>query len=298
MRLGPGTIAFVTRWLSSILVAAILAFSAGASARVHVVAPGDSLSEIAARYHVPLRDLRAWNRLEDDTIVVGRALALDAASSRAAGRRHASAPTTHGPSESVGAPSSGSLEGGVQLTGHPAFVLRNRARAYATQRTIDRLRGGFDALLLAEPRAPRVRVHDLSLPDGGAIDDHQTHQSGRDVDITYYQRHGCRGEGCPLRTVAPGELDARRQWRLVHYWLSRGEIEVIYVDRTLQAPLYREARRRGATEAELERWFQYPRPASAAAGLIRHYPNHANHLHVRFACHASETRCEVSRSGP
>jgi LysM repeat protein len=281
----------VIRFLWSVLAAWIVASGSGVDARVHVVARGDSLSEIAERYRVRISDLREWNHLDGDTIVVGRALALDAAAAHARGPAHPR-------SESVGAPSSGSLEGGVRLTGHPAFVLRDPERAYGTQRTIDRLRGAFDAFHRADPHAPRVRVHDLSLPGGGVIDDHRTHRSGRDVDITYFQRSGCGGDGCPLRTVLPTALDARRQWRLVHHWLRRGEVEVIYVDRSLQAPLYREARRRGATEAQLSRWFQYPRPSSADAGLIRHYPNHANHLHVRFACHESEPRCERSASGP
>jgi hypothetical protein len=143
-----------------------------------------------------------------------------------------------------------------------------------------------------------VRVHDLSLRGGGRIDDHQTHQSGRDADITYYQRRRCGEDGCPLRTLGPEDLDVERQWTLLHHWLERGEIEVIYVDRTLQEPLYREARRRGATEDELDRWFQYPRAATSDRGLIRHYPNHANHVHVRFACHPSEPRCEPSSEGP
>lgn len=283
------------------LAAWIISLGSGPGARVHVVARGDSLSELAERYRVPIEDLRAWNHLEGDTIVVGRALTLDGpARSHATLRRHARTRETPSPrrSQSIGAPGSGSLESGVRLTGHPAFVLRDPARAYATQRTIDRLRSAFDTFLRADPRAPRVRVHDLSLPGGGPMDDHHTHQSGRDVDITYFQRHGCRADGCPLRTVAPAELDTRRQWRLVHHWLRRGEIEVIYIDRSLQEPLYREARRRGASAEELDRWFQYPRATSSRSGLIRHYPNHANHLHVRFACHPSEPRCEPSQTGP
>ncbi len=180
-----GDDSFVIRFLWPVLAAWITAGS-WVDARVHVVARGDSLSEIAERYRVRIEDLRAWNHLEDDTIVVGRPLALDAAEA------HAHTPGHHARSESVGAPSSGSLEGGVRLTGHPGYVLRDPERAYGTQRTIDRLRAGFDAILRGDPIAPRVRVHDLSLPGGGPIDDHHTHRSGRDVDITYFQRSGCR----------------------------------------------------------------------------------------------------------
>lgn len=314
----------ILAWLTSI----------APDARVHVVAQGDSLSEIAERYRVRVEDLRAWNRIDGDRIRIGQELALEApGGSRTvhrvvpgdtigriarrhgvtlariaalnpgidAGRLRLGASIVIGEgvgSESRGQPGAGTIEGALRLPEHPGYVIRDRERAYATERTIARLRAGFDAVRRAEPRAPRARVHDLSLRGGGPIDDHHTHQSGRDVDITYFQRSGCRADGCPLRPIAPAELDVRAQWRLLHHWLSRGEIEVIYVDRALQAPLWREARRRGATREELAAWFQYPRSIDSDAGLIRHYPNHANHVHVRFACHASERRCEPSRDGP
>ena len=274
----------------SVALACWLLLSSTASARVHVVRPGDSLSQIAERYRVRLADLRAWNRLSSDTIVVGRALAVDRHDAARLARENAR-------SESVGQPGAGTLRGGVRLRPHPGFVLRSSERAFGTALTVERIRTAFDAMLAVERGAPRVRVHDLSLPSGGPIDDHVTHQSGRDVDITYYQTRGCGRDGCPLRDVSPSELDVRRQWRLLHHWLRRGEVEVIYIDRALQAPLYREAQRRGATDAQLARWFQYPR-TSASGAVIRHYPNHINHVHVRFACGADERACERARSGP
>jgi len=323
----------VLRLLWAAIAACLLVVASDAHARVHVVAPGESLSALAARYGVPIADLRAWNELRGDTVRVGQALTVDPPEGpdvhrvrpgetlgRIAVRHRLAlaqilalnpgleperlregalvviAPPER--SQSVGSPGGGSIEGAVRLGPHPAYLVRNPERAYGTERTLGRLREGFDALLLAEPDAPRVRVHDLSLRAGGPIDDHRTHRSGRDVDITYYQRSGCGPGGCPLRAVRPAELDVRRQWRLLLHWLSRGELEVAYVDRALQRPLYEEARAQGASAAELEAWFQYPRSTSAEAGIVRHYPNHADHVHVRFACHPTETRCEPSRDGP
>jgi hypothetical protein len=51
-----------------------------------------------------------------------------------------------------------------------------------------------------------------------------------------------------------------------------------------QKPLFEAARTSGATPSELARWFQFPRSAITSAGLIRHVPNHADHVHVRFRC--------------
>jgi LysM repeat protein len=248
----------------------------GRPAIVHRVARGDTLTRIAARYGVELATLRAANPgIEPDRLRVGAELTIRG------GRR----------SESVGAPNCGHIVGSVQLGPHPAYVLRNPERAWGTATTVARIRRGFDAVRRAHPRAPRVRVHDLSLRGGGPIDDHRSHQSGRDVDITYYQRRGCGREGCPLERVDPDELDVRRQWTLLRHWLRRGDVEAIYIDYVLQAPLYREARRRGATRAQLREWFQYPRGRWHADGAIRHFPNHRDHLHVRFACRRGEDDC-------
>ncbi len=242
----------------------------------HRVREGETLTRIARHYAVSVDDLRRWN-----PDVEPRALRPGTELSVRPGR----------PSESVGAPTCGWILGDVPVPEHPAYVLRNPDRSWATRLTALRLTHAFDAVARAERDGPRVRVHDASLPGGGPIDDHRSHQAGRDVDITYYQRHGCGGEGCPLRRVDPDELDVRRTWRLLRQWLRRDEAEAIFVDYALQAPLYREARRRGATTEELERWFQYPRGRWHHDGVIRHFPNHRDHLHVRFACGENEARC-------
>ncbi len=244
-----------------------------APAITHRVRDGDTLTRIARRYDVSVDSLRALN---PDVEPLRSGVELVVREGR--------------PSRSVGAPTCGWIAGDVQIPAdHPAFVLRDPERAWATQRTVRRLISAFDAI--ARTDAPRVRVHDASLHGGGPIDDHRSHQSGRDVDITYYQREGCGREGCPLREIDPEDLDVRRQWTLLRHWLRRDDAEAIFIDYALQAPLYREARRRGATAEELERWFQYPRGRTERDAVIRHFPNHRHHLHVRFACGEDEPRC-------
>jgi LysM repeat protein len=242
---------------------------------VHEVRRGESLARIATRYRVSVPRLLEWNPR------------VDARRLRAGTRLEVRRGTN---SESVGSPTCGSIEGPVQIAAHRGYVLRNPERSWATERTASRLAEGFDAVLRSHRRPARVRVHDLSLRGGGSIDDHRSHQSGRDVDITYYQRRCDAAEGCALRAVAPNELDVVRQWTLLRHWLRRGDVEAVFIDYALQAPLYREAQRRGATPEELARWFQYPRRGHED-GIIRHFPNHRDHLHVRFACHESERRC-------
>jgi murein endopeptidase len=192
-------------------------------------------------------------------------------------------------SPSAGLPHARTLLGGVQLPPHPAYRLIDPSRAWGTSGTISSLVEAFDEFVATGPAAPRVEVHDLSLPRGGQMRGHRSHQTGRDVDITYYQRtsHGI----CAGRQVRPDELDALREWRLLRHWLDRGQAEFIFIDYALQRPLYEVAKTNGATERQLAEWFQYPRGAEVRAGIIRHIPNHANHVHVRFRCAPRDRAC-------
>ena len=67
--------------------------------------------------------------------------------------------------------------------------------------------------------------------------------------------------------------------------------QMIFIDYRLQAKLYRYAKRKGATKAQLDRWIQYPRGKYEPNGVIRHFPNHDDHLHVRFVCPYSDVNC-------
>jgi LysM repeat protein len=243
---------------------------------------GDTLSGIAKRHEVSLAEIVRWNPgLEPDRIREGDTL------------RMRGLPATSF-SKSIGTPSDGELVDGRLLPRHRAYVLRERARAWGTDETVRGIVKAFDALLERHPKAPKARVHDLSLKRGGPMDDHRSHQSGRDVDISYFHE-ACRGGGCDFRRLGPGQLDVERTWSLLHYWLERDMLEAVFIDYRLQAPLYRHARSRGATRAELHRWFQYPRGRTSPLGVVRHVSNHADHMHVRFACDQSDPECKTFR---
>jgi len=182
------------------------------------------------------------------------------------------------------------LRHGVQVRKHPGYAIRNRRRSYGTQTTVDALRGGFDAVAKRHPKGARVWVLDVSLPQGGPMKGHRSHQTGRDVDLTLYQK-GCGRRACMLRRVTPRTLDAEKQWALLSYWLRRGDAQFIFIDYGLQKPLYAAARKAGATRKQLGQWFQYPRKKKVRKGIIRHAPNHADHLHVRFRCPRRDRSC-------
>ncbi len=248
----------------------------------HAVERGENLSGVARRYQVSVRDILRWNpRLKADRVHAGAQVLVftDVPESR---------------SQSIGSPSAGHLLHPERLREHPAFVLRDPARSWGTLETVTAIRDGFAAVHKRDPDAPRVRVHDISLREGGHMDDHKSHQSGRDVDISYYQKR-CGIEGCAFRRLAAADLDVARQWQLLRHWLDRDQLEAVFVDYALQAALYRHARSQGATREQLARWFQYPRGKDNPYGVIRHYPKHDDHMHVRFACHETDPECKAFR---
>lgn len=242
---------------------------------------GDSFARIGERYGVTVSQLRRWNNnLRSDRLREGRTVVV-----------YSEVPEST--SQSIGWPFQGRLEDAVRLQRHPGYVIRERDRAWATLETATWLAEAFDEVRARFPDAPRVRVHDISYRHGGYMEGHRSHQSGRDVDLSFYQRGGCGGEdGCAFGRITGGFMDATKQWALMHSWLRRDRVEAIFIDYELQEPLYEAARQAGATREELHRWFQYPRGSSFPVGIVRHYPEHRDHMHVRFRCHDSDEECQ------
>ena len=245
----------------------------------HRVQRGESLSRIASRYEVRVSQILRWNRrLNRDRVREGREVVV----------------FTHVPasrSQSVGTPQTGRLVNGRQLPArHPGVYLPVPRRAWGTDEAVRWLIEGLDEVREHVANTPAVEVHDLSLRHGGALFGHRSHRSGRDADVAYFQTQCPRGR-CAFRRIHPQQIDAARQWRLLHHWLTHEQVEAIFIDYALQRPLYEAARAAGVSRRDLGRWFQYPRPIEDRYGLIRHHPRHADHLHVRFVCHDTDPDC-------
>jgi murein endopeptidase len=248
----------------------------------YTVQQGETLSGIAKRNEIKLAELLRWNAgLNPDRIRAGQKLRMRGLPASSV-------------SESIGTPNEGRLVDGRRLPRHPGYVIRTSERSFGTDEAVRGIVKAFDALRRRDPRAPKARVHDMSLRRGGPIEDHRSHQSGRDADISYFHS-GCKGGSCDFRRIAPRDLDVKRTWSLLEYWLERDMLEAVFIDYRLQAPLYRHARSQGATRDQLAHWFQYPHGRTHVGGVVRHFPKHADHMHVRFACHPSDESCRSFR---
>jgi len=239
---------------------------------------GDTLLAVAERYGVNSRDLARWNAgVRQGHAKPGTEIRL-----------YTRVPVS--PSKAVGPTNHGRLENGVLLPQHRGYVIREKDRAYGTEETTRWIVDAFDSVDARFKTRKVVRIHDISDRNGGKIRDHKSHQNGRDADIGYYQDK-CPRSGCGFEDFKASELDVARQWALLEHWLRNDEAEMIFIDYRLQGKLYRYAKRRGVPEAQLSRWVQYPRGKYEPVGVIRHFRNHQDHLHVRFVCPYSDVKC-------
>jgi murein endopeptidase len=161
---------------------------------------------------------------------------------------------------SHGLPSSGSLSDGTQLPLEgPDWVtwnpVRDRVpneahRLHGHEGTIRTIVSVLAAYRSENPGAPRAVVGDISFRHGGPMEQHVSHQNGLDVDI-YYPRLDRR-----LRAPRSGsQIDRRLTQDLVDRFVAAGA-QKIFVG--------------------------YSTELRGPSDVVVPYPNHGDHMHVRF----------------
>jgi hypothetical protein len=161
---------------------------------------------------------------------------------------------------SVGLQYAGSLLDGTQLPVEgPDWVTWNPAtdsspnlpgRLYGNDHTIRTILSVLSAYRAAHPAAPRVVVGDISFRHGGRMDQHVSHQNGLDVDV-YYPRLDAR-----LRApIATSQIDRRLAQDLLDRFVAAGA-KMVFVG--------------------------FSTGLHGPGGVVVPYPNHENHMHVRF----------------
>lgn len=231
------------------------------------------------------REMTRVNALS--AMILGLALvaAAPAALARGPARKPAAA------SASVGAVSHGKLVEAVALA--PTRDIRvSRGANYGTAELVTAIERAVAHVHQRFPKTCAVKVGDLSRKTGGFLSGHRSHQSGRDADIGLWMADG--KPRSHFQKATPRAIDAPRIWAFLESLLEGADVEYVFLDWKLQRPLYEYARDVAKVAPEkLARWFQYPRKPRQREGIIRHYPHHDNHLHVRVRALRSVERGEA-----
>jgi len=196
-------------------------------------------------------------------------------------------------------PNDGSLRGAVPLPLVAPGLRFNPGRdPKARYGTVEVVRG----LVEAGARVHRelgglpVTINDLSYEHGGPISHHRSHQSGRDVDVLFYQLgpdgnpiegvgafFDPNGAGVDFRELAdPGDdvalrLDIPRTWLFLRALIEDegAQLQHIFIAEHLRTLLLEHALSNEAPAATVKRF--------AAMSCQPSYP-HDDHFHFRFFC--------------
>jgi murein endopeptidase len=217
-------------------------------------------------------------------------------------RKHAAAaprpmmPHFDGPvsGQSLGYPWSGRLQDATQLPEGDGYVIRRPSRAFGTQTTVDIVQRVLGTVRDEFPETHILAIGDISAEHGGPITQHASHQAGRDIDVGLYYVEKPADYPENFEQATEANLDAEATYAVIDNFAKTthedGGVLVIFLDYQVQGILVRWAREHGVDEDHLHRLFEYPNGRGTGA-LVRHIPNHANHMHVRFKCPDDDAGC-------
>lgn len=174
---------------------------------------------------------------------------------------------------SIGVPEGGRVVNGVQMAPGDGWTVVDPEHAYGTQETIEALTAVAREVHSAYPQAV-LRIGHIGSPRGGWLRPHQSHQSGRDVDLGFFYRTGV-DPGAP-RQPREKLMDVAANWALLRALIINSDVQFILVDRRVQRVLREYAVLIGEDRAWVDRLF------SGRGSLIKHAPRHRDHFHVRF----------------
>jgi penicillin-insensitive murein endopeptidase len=189
-------------------------------------------------------------------------------------RRLVSRPASLGPM-SIGKPSAGLLFNAVAMPQGDAWTIVAPGQAFGTEETTRYLDTAIHAVAARFPETPKLAIGDISAKAGGYLSPHLSHQSGRDVDISYYYVDGVRW----YRRADAQNLDAPRTWAFVRALVTLTDVDLLLIDHSIQKLLRAEAERVGEDAGWLDSLFK---GKGNLPPIIRHAPGHATHLHIRF----------------
>lgn len=193
--------------------------------------------------------------------------------------------------QSVGAPWAGRLRDATELPEHEGYVIRRPWRAFGTKSMVEAVFHAVGRVREHFPNIHEIAIGDMSAEQGGRISDHSSHQSGRDVDIGLIYNEKPSGYPESFVVATKDNLDAEATFTLIEELAATKRVQMMFLDYKVQGLLVQWAREHDIDEDKIDRLFQFPRGRAASDGLVRHEPNHMDHVHVRFKCPAGDNAC-------
>jgi murein endopeptidase len=175
---------------------------------------------------------------------------------------------------SLGFVNRGRLINAVHMPEGDGWICEHDQLAWGAQETIDALVSVFTAMRKRFPGSARARLTQIGAREGGYQTPHRSHQSGRDADISFFYRRDIVPEPGSARERL---IDPVRNWALLRTLITTTDVQLIVVDRAVQAMLRNHALKSGEDRAWVDRIF-----AGGVGGLVQHEQKHRDHFHVRF----------------
>jgi murein endopeptidase len=296
---------------TTLVFAALLVASTTVHAEsMHIVTTGQTLYSIAKKNGCSVKQLEKANSMHGTRIYAGEQIVVpDCASNDDSGKKVKSkkddsdddVQAVYGGAagtkiravigQSVGQPWDGYLKHGVKLPPGKGYYIRRPQRSYGTTVEVMQIQRAIKAVRKRFPHLHTLAIGDLSQKGGGDIGDHHSHETGRDVDIGFYFKKKPADYPESFVSYTDADVDLAATWALVYAFARTHDqpngVEMIFLDTHMQKKLYDWAKAHGVPEDYLNGVFQY-----AGGDIVKHEPNHDNHIHVRFKCPEKDSGCE------
>jgi len=241
---------------------------------------------------------------------VRSAIAVLAGAALASGCFNTPTPLAPGLHGTVGVPNRGVLTDSQELPERGAGFVRYRRQSthyFGSPRLVHALESAAANVARLAPGGAPLSIGDLSAKTGGRIPGHDSHRSGRDVDLLFMvttpagasvQSPGFvrfEGDGLARLDNSPDyvRIDIDREWLLLRSLLTSPEIGVqfMFVCHEIEALLIDHARALGEPDSLIWR-----------AETVMLEPSdslrHDDHVHLRIACSPEEAVSGCSGGGP
>jgi penicillin-insensitive murein endopeptidase len=174
-----------------------------------------------------------------------------------------------------------------------------RQRSYGSLDLVTLLENSSRRLHDFFPSSERLQVGDTSNIYGGQAGGHSSHQNGLDADLVYFRKDGREmlpdssatgktgfDEKFVIANRITKNFDVARNWKWISILESTQRVERIFVDPVIKATLCQYAKDQNVFEISTE-----------VLRMLRPWPLHDDHMHVRITCPASSPNC-IAQSPP